>query len=274
MSELHTGNESTSEELITPQAVQTDTGTTESGAELATDTGADQEKPTESEAQQKAMDRAVHQKHKARRETEAANARAEAAEARLDAIEAAKPAPTVSNMPDRFDMSDEEFNEALLRRDGERQALADHNATITARQNMQQQQAQQAEQARLERLAKAGEDCTKRATSLGISQEQLNAAAAKIQVIGIDPLVGEFILELEDGPLILQHLAANPNDHYALNGLTPMMASQMITGSLRQKAEALKPKQSNAPDPVVPLSGNGVDPEAGKYANLKGVKYS
>lgn len=98
MSELHTGNESTSEELITPQAVQTDTGTTESGAELATDTGADQEKPTESEAQQKAMDRAVHQKHKARRETEAANARAEAAEARLDAIEAAKPAPTVSKL--------------------------------------------------------------------------------------------------------------------------------------------------------------------------------
>ena len=270
--ELNTDNGSAPEELITPQVAPTEAGTIENGPELATGEGADPDKINQ-DAVQERINKVTAKRYEAERATKTAKEERDALQARLDSIEAAKPAPTVSNMPDRFDMSDEEFDAALLRRDGERQALADHNATITARENIQQQQAQQAEQARLDRLAKAGEECTKRATSLGISQEQLNAAAAKIQAIGIDPTVGEFILDLEDGPLILQHLAANPNDHYALNGLTPMMASQMITGSLRQKAEALKPKQSNAPDPVVPLSGNGVDPEAGKYANLKGVKW-
>lgn len=271
--ELNTVNESAPNELITQEVAPTEAGTIENGPELATGEGADPDKINQ-DAVQERINKVTAKRYEAERATKTAKEERDALQARLDSIEAAKPAPTVSDLPDRFDSSDEEFNAAVIRRDNERQALADHNATITARQNIQQQQAQQVEKDRLDRVAKAGDECFKRATAFGISQDQLNAAAMKIQAIGIDPTVGEFILDLEDGPLILQHLAANPNDHYALNGLNPMMASQMITGSLRQKAEALKPKQSNAPDPVVPLSGNGVDPEAGKYANLKGATFS
>ena len=52
------------------------------------------------------------------------------------------------------------------------------------------------------------------------------------------------------------------------------MQQGMRLVELKQKASALKPKTSNTPSPATNLQGNGVDPEAGKYKNLAGTKYS
>ena len=80
------------------------------------------------------------------------------------------------------------------------------------------------------------------------------------------------ILKDTDGPLITKHLAANPQDGYELASMSPFAVGQFLDG-IKQKASALKPKTSNAPKPATNLQGNGVDPEAGKYRNLKGTRY-
>ena len=158
MSELHTGE--TAPEVILDQGV--DTGTVENGPDLATGEG---ENPDiNQDAVQERINKVTARRYEAERATKTAQEERDALQARLDSIEAAKPAPTVSDLPDRFDSSDEEFNAAVLKRDNERQALADHKASITARENLQQQQVQQAEKDRLDRLAKAGDECVKRAT--------------------------------------------------------------------------------------------------------------
>ena len=77
------------------------------------------------------------------------------------------------------------------------------------------------------------------------------------------------ILEDADGPLITQHLAANPQDGYQLAQMSPFAVGAFLT-DIKQKASALKPKTSNTPEPAETLSGNGVDPEAGKYKYIEG----
>jgi hypothetical protein len=81
------------------------------------------------------------------------------------------------------------------------------------------------------------------------------------------------ILGDSDGPLITKHLAANPQDGYDLASMSPYSVGQFLDG-IKTKASALKPKTSNAPSPATNLQGNGVDPELGKYKNLKGTKFS
>jgi len=273
MSELQTGNESTPTELITPEAVTTASETIESGPELATGGDENPDKINQ-ESVNKAINKANGKRYEAERTTKTVQDENAELRAKLDLIEANKPAPTISAIPDREFMSDEEFNAALSKRDQEQMALANHNASIKHREDTKLQQSQDAENARNERLANTGREFEKRAITSGITKEQLSAAASQFRSIGIEPTVGEFILELEDGPFILQHLAANPDDHHALNRLSPIMASQMITGSLREKAAALKPKQSTAPAPLEPLSGNGVDPNGAKSPWLEGGTYN
>ena len=43
--------------------------------------------------------------------------------------------------------------------------------------------------------------------------------------------------------------------------------------TIKQKASALKQKTSNAPKPATNLSGNGADPELGKYKYLDGATF-
>ena len=69
-----------------------------------------------------------------------------------------------------------------------------------------------------------------------------------------------------------QQQAAQARDGYELASMSPFAVGQFLDG-IKQKASALKPKTSNAPKPATNLQGNGVDPEAGKYRNLKGTRY-
>jgi len=80
------------------------------------------------------------------------------------------------------------------------------------------------------------------------------------------------ILADSDGPLITKHLAANPQEGYQLASMSPYQVGSFLDG-IKAKASALKPKKTNAPAPAERLTGNGADPEAGKYKNLRGTKY-
>ena len=80
------------------------------------------------------------------------------------------------------------------------------------------------------------------------------------------------ILKDEDGPLITQHLAANPQDGYQLAQMSPFAVGSFLDG-IKVKASALKPKTSNTPAPADTLNGHGVDPDGKKHPALQGVIY-
>lgn len=270
MSELQTENESVPTELITPEAAPTDTGTVTSGSESATDTGEVQE-----QTNQDAVNKAIGKQHAKYREEQrlrqtSDNALAEA-NRKLAEFEANKPAPLVPEMPDPYE---DGFEEKMRIRDAAIVAKASSDAQqATAVTNQQAQQAT-AQQAQVEADKAAVATYKDKATTLGVDSEVLVAAETAVVNYGIQTDQLQFIIGKDDGPLIMQHLAANPMDLDDLSRMTPFQAATFINSTLSTKAAALKPKQSTAPAPLEPLSGNGVDPNGAKSPWLEGGTYN
>ena len=272
MSELHTDDEGVTSDLINQDIAQTDTGTAESGPELAT--GGD-ENPGEinQDAVQERINKATHQRHKAERATAAETKRANELQAQLDAIENAKPIPTITPMPDRFDASDEEWQAAQDRQAQEHAAVRDHESGLAARQNAQAQRQHAAQQAQNAELQKHVTSYQASATGYGISQEQMmkdETAVVGPGSIGLDRNVAEFILKDAKGPLIIAHLAANPGEHHELSRLSPIDAAIRIRDKILPKFASTKSKISSAPDPLNRVKGSGTAP---KKRGVEGTKY-
>ena len=268
--ELQTVNESAPTELITPEVAPTEAGTVENGSESATDTGEVQE-----QTNQDAVNKAIGKQHAKFREEQrlrqtSDNALAEA-NRKLAEFEANKPALSVPDMPDPYE---DGFEEKMRVRDAA--VVAKANSDAQSAQVVNQQQAQQAaaERDKVEASKVVVAAYKEKATTLGVDSEVLTAAENQVVNYGIQTDQLQFILGKDDGPLIMQHLAANPMDLDDLSRMSPFQAATFINSTLSQKAAALKPKQSTAPAPLEPLSGNGVDPNGAKSPWLEGGTYN
>ena len=83
------------------------------------------------------------------------------------------------------------------------------------------------------------------------------------------------IVNSGDSPLIIKHLAANPEDGLKLANMSNFAVDAFING-IRTKTEELKPRKSATPAPVDNLSGKGAkpDPDAKRYPNSVGAEYT
>tara|TARA_R110000851_G_scaffold129263_1_gene261922 strand:+ start:218 stop:1033 length:816 start_codon:yes stop_codon:yes gene_type:complete len=222
-------------------------------------------------AKQKANDafnKQYGEKKQLERELEAQKARV----AEFENKQREEMAANVGNIPALPDAFDDDYEQKIQARDEAIRAQAQFNYSQQSHQQAQQAVQQQAAQAREQDVHVSMESYTRKATELGIKQEELQAAGNKVGSYGLSEDLVMHILKDTDGPLITKHLAANPQDGYELASMSPFAVGQFLDG-IKQKASALKPKTSNAPKPATNLQGNGVDPEAGKYRNLKGTRY-
>jgi len=197
--------------------------------------------------------------------------------AKFEQAERERQAAAVGNipsLPDRFDFdTDEDFNAANTRRDEALINQANYNAQNNAYLQQEQLNQQQVAQAKAVKVQESMSSYSKKATELGIKQDELQAAGNTVAGYGLSDDLVMHILGDSDGPLITKHLAANPQDGYQLAQMSPFAVGSFLDG-IKQKASALKPKTSSTPTPATNLSGNGTDPEAGKYKHLGGVKFS
>ena len=193
--------------------------------------------------------------------------------AQFEQAERERQAAQVGNIPPMPDAFDDDFDTKVKARDEAIIAQANYNAKNQSYQETQQFQQQQAAQAKQVKVQESMTNYSNKALELGIKQDELQAAANTVANYGLSDDLVMHILGDSDGPLITKHLAANPQDGYQLASMSPYTVGQFLDG-IKTKASALKPKTSNTPSPATNLHGNGVDPEAGKYKNLSGTKYS
>jgi len=172
-------------------------------------------------------------------------------------------------MPDSFD---DDFDAKIKLRDEAIVAQANYNAQNNAYLQQQDLNQQQAAQAKQVKVQESMQSYSAKATELGIKQDELQAAGNAVANYGLSDDLVMHILNEPDGPLITKHLAANPQDGYQLAQMSPFMVGSFLDG-IKVKASALKPKTSSTPAPATNLSGNGVDPESGKYSHIKGAKF-
>ena len=266
MSELQTDTNDAAIDLITQDVAPDESGTVESGPELAT--GEEDQKQA---AVQKAIDKqygkfkAEERSHVATRQSLAESNR------KLAEYEANKPALTVPSMPDPYE---DGYEEKMQARDTAMQAKYKQDYDNTAAQGQQDQARQQQEQTANAQRKEAGSKFMQAASSIGISEENLNKSIDVVVGNGINQSVADFIINEPDGPLIIQYLAANPMEQDNLRSMSLMQAAGFINGQLKTNAAALRPKQSTAPNPIAPLNGGGVEKDAGKYLHSKGATFS
>lgn len=245
-----------------PEVTETEDLVEEQDSDSAPEADDTQDKQVKfDEQQQRIFDEAVGKKVFKLREKER---EAEALKKQLEQLQAKlgeKQAPVVPDLPDPFRLSDEEYRQSLARRD---QALrAAHQYEIEQQAIRQQQELlkQQEWQKQQEEMTEKVSSYSKRATSLGITSEELQQAGNTVAQFGIDDALVGVILEDEYGPLITKYLSKNPLELDTLRQITPAQAAVRIATHVKQKAASLKPKVNGAPDPLEHPHGAGSAPK-------------
>jgi len=238
----------------------------ETDSDSSADTDEGQEKSTRpvfNEEQQKAFDKAMAEKTWKAREAER---QAEDYRKRLADLEARLPKeqpPEVPNVPDFYSLSDREIQEQLRQRDQAIAKRADFDARQQAMQSqqlqLQQQQQTAAVQAQNEKIASYVE----KAKKLGGQSGNLQISANKIGQCGINPMLANHLIDLDDGRLVPLYLC----EHLLyLDKLANMPANQALLyldQVVMPKARKLKPSVNAAPDPLDTPKGAGISPKAG-----------
>lgn len=223
---------------------------------------------------QEAVNRRIAQKH---REAKEAAERADRAERELAILKGQQQnqieEPKIPEFPDRYSLSDQEFEDALKARD---EALRKHaDWRYVQEQTVQQQTALQQEQTNkfVETVNAEVEKYTARATTYGIDSGQLKKIGENIGAYGLDGRVVLEILSDEDGPLIAKYLSDYPADLEKVSKMDAVQAVSFIERTVRPKAVQLKPKTTQAPNPATRVEGGKADTELAKYPLTAGVTY-
>lgn len=236
----------------------------DTGAELATASeGQHEEQAHDGDKAQKA----INKKHFQFKEQER---RADALQARLDAQDKDKQdaqlnavAPAVPSVPDPYE---EDFEDKTRLRDEAIRNRANFDGQQAMLRQAQEQQQQATLQEQQKQIAEVGDKFKLNSTAQGISQEEMGTIATLLNNAGLSSNQGlaTHIMANEDGPVIAKYLAANPMELDALLTSSPYSAGAMLD-TIKVKANALKPKQSQAPAPAMTLSGRGM-PETDERA--------
>ena len=229
-------------------------------SESSPDSAETHDKPIFTEEQQKVFDEAIGKKVFKLREKER---EAEQLRKRLEELEKAEPRtrPTVPELPDPFVASDEEYKRKLREREQALISAAAYDAQQQMLQQQQQQLAQEAARKQQEALVEKVQTYAERAKTLGVKAEELQAAGSIVGQFGIDDSLVQYILEDDHGPLITKYLSQNVTELDNLRHMHPTMAAVRIATQIKQKAAALKPKVTNAPDPLRKPQPSGVQPK-------------
>ncbi len=195
--------------------------------------------------------------------------RADRLQEKLDKLEAERNQVEIPPIPDRYDDKYQEkleLRDAAIRKQAENDAQAQR---VEAERKKQQETAQAESDAALQERVKRFD---KNMVDHGLNPADTKAAADQLVEYGLSEHLEDALLDDPDGPLFVQYLAQNPVE---LDGLASMTAYQLVRhldGDIRQRAQLLKPKTSDAPPPPDVPDGGGA-PETKEWWE-KGATYS
>lgn len=178
--------------------------------------------------------------------------------AEMEELKASMPQETRPSIPDIPDPYDDDFEEKIAARDKAiKDAAAFDELQRIKRDSEQAAIAQAQEQQRIE-SQKREQAFAERATSSGISENELSTSVQTVSAyggVGVD--LANHLMESEQGPAVISHLAKNPDQIIALQGMTPLQGAVYVSSQIIPK---LTPT-SIVPPPVDTLGGGGAPPE-------------
>lgn len=198
--------------------------------------------------------KAIDKQHKKFREQER---RAIAAEERLKTLEANAPAQLDVVVPPVPDSWDNDYEQQMRQRDLAIAQKAQNDAQVSANQEARAIEQQRAQRAEYDQAKSLQDNFAENSKKLGVTEDQSLKAQNALIDYGVSPDLANALLKDSDGPLMVQHLAANPLELYDITQASPLEAGLML-GQVKAKAAGLRKKTSQAPDPAEALSGRSV----------------
>jgi len=260
MSELQTADdgividEGTAPEPASIEASPEATEPAEVGSDLATDNPVEDEKNTQDGAQ-KAINKQHYKFKEQQRRANDLERQLKEANDRLTTFDT----PSAVDVPVMPDTWDDNYEGKVAARDKaiHAKALRDHAAQASEdRSVIAQNEARQVEVKKTQELQDQFSGNAKR---LGISSEVLDSAQDAVINYGITPDIANAIVSDTDGPLIVQHLAANPLEMETLVNGSLFEAGQKWA-EIKAKAATMKTKTTSAPAPADSLGGRAAPP--------------
>lgn len=202
-----------------------------------------------------------------------ATRRAEDAERRLAELQQQQPVETAPEIPpapnpDDFYDNPEGYAAKIKERDEAIAKRAELDALAKRSQEEQQAQAQRQALEVHQKQQKQIEGYTQRATSFGISGDQMQQDANLVaQSVPRD--LAEFIVDDAQGPLIANYLSKNILALDEVRGMSPLNAVAYIEREVRPKLASTR-KTTSAPRPAEVVEGNA--PET-RSPLIKGAKF-
>lgn len=180
--------------------------------------------------------------------------------------------PKRPEIPEMPDVVDPQYRQKLALREEtiKKQVMYDQKMKMYQQHVKNQQQNQQKQ--RIDELKQKTVKYAARSKDFGISDDD-----AKKYEDSIAPFISpnnarmaEYILDHEQGPLIVKYLAKNPMEMEKLASMGDMDAAVYISTTLSEKSKTAKPRTSTTPPPGKTLKGKG---GSSKHAALDGATF-
>lgn len=257
MSELQTAEAA---EVVEEVATEVEAESPTQDSESAPDTGENQEeKITFSDDQQKILNKMKAEDAFKLREKDR---EAEKLRKELEETRSKLPQETRPDVPAAPDPYDDDFEVKLQERDELIRKAAEFDASQAVLQQQKEARAQEELQKQQEAFDQKLASYSDRAVKLGLDDQRLKAAAQKIEGFGIDPLLVDYLLDDDHGPIITTYLGENLIELDELNRIGRAKSIEKIAVEIKEKAKgAFNVKKPTAPDPVETLSGTGAAPK-------------
>jgi len=215
----------------------------------------EEKKQEQNNVAQEKINKVINRKHRQMREAEEEADRqkkhAEALQVKLDELNKTT-APEIPDLPDPYDA---EYDKKMVVRD----AAIEARTKYDQEQFYNQQKQRTIEQANLDKQQKQAYDNVRifrdRVQKLGIKEEDIRSAENTVAGYIQSQDVRDFLLQDENGVLMVQYLADNLVELEAISRLTPMAAAIRLTTKVAPEAKKLLPKQTQTPDPLTIENG-------------------
>lgn len=234
--------------------------------ESTSEAGGDTQQPEGEGNDPAGFTKRMHQKHH-----EVMEARRRAEELERENAELKKQIPQAQRpeIPPIPDPYSDNYEAEMEARD---KAIRDAEAYDAEQARNREQENRQAEQnlnQQREQLKTAVEGYSQKAAELQVDPEELKVAGQTVAAYGVSNQLTQYILGHEQGPLITTHLAKNPAEIDAMQGMTSEQAAVHIATVVVPKVVSGK-KPNTPPPPADTLEGGGAPP---KERGPKGAKY-
>jgi hypothetical protein len=166
-------------------------------------------------------------------------------------------APVVPDVPDQWD---ENYEQKLRQREEALTKRGEWNARQAFAAKQAHEAEQQKAQLKQQQLASDIEEYKKRAVQSGVSSEELAQAGQAVGAYIYSEDLAQAIIKDDRGALITKYLADNINEleHVSqLSQINPLAAAMYIAENIKPKLSAMKPKTTQAPEPVDVIRGAG-----------------